>query len=515
MSKFFTKQSVKKASALISLTSLLSYIVGFLRDKMLAYYFGASLQTDIYNAAFVIPDAVFNMFIASALTAAFLPVFTDYLSKDKEEAYKIANTMITTSTLFVSFVCALLFFFMDEITPIIFSSDQMDKATLENITTMTRLLLPLPLIFAISNTLGNILMSYKHFFSYAISPILYNFGIIIGIVLFHKEYGIYSAATGAVIGAIFHCLIRIIDMFHTEYRPMKSLDIKLKGFKEIIKLMIPRSLSLIASSINTVILASVGTKLLVGSFAAYNFARNIQSFAVSLFGIAFSTAIFPFLTASVSEKTILAFTMDIQKTIQRILFFTIPAMTGMMLLSPEIISLILGGGQFDQNSINLTAGILFFFAISIPFESMTHILTRSFYALKNTLTPMYINLISISINIIITLKIATKYGVNWFSLGFTISFITQVILLTIFLKKHLEGFQMKKFLIYLTKLSTISLLMAFSIWIMKILPLEIGKTLLILSKLIIGTLSFFIFAFFFKMEELKSINQIISKILKK
>lgn len=515
VAKFFTKSGAAKATALISLTSFLSYVIGFLRDKILAYFFGTSIQTDIYNAAFVIPDAVFNMFIASALTAAFLPVFTEYLKKDKEEAFKIANTMLTVSTLFVAFVSAILFFFMDSLTPIIFSSDNMDAATLQNISTMTKLLLPLPLIFAISNTLGNILMSYKHFFSYSISPILYNIGIIAGILIFHKEYGIYSAATGAVMGAIFHCLIRIVDMFHTEFRPMKSLNVRLKGFKEIILLMIPRSLSLIASSINTVIYASVGTKILIGSFAAYNFARNIQSFAVSLFGIAFSTAIFPFLTASLSENDKDSFTKDIQKTIQRILFFTVPSMTGMMILAPEIISLLLGGGEFDKNSINLTSGILFFFAISIPFESLTHILTRSFYALKNTLTPMFINIISIIINIIITIKIATKYGVNWFSLGFAISFIVQVILLAFFLKSHLTNFDSKKFIKYFIKLISTALLMSLSIYAIKSLNLNINKTLKILFELITGATSFFIFAYIMKMEELKSMNIIISKILKK
>jgi putative peptidoglycan lipid II flippase len=259
----------------------------------------------------------------------------------------------------------------------------------------------------------------------------------------------------------------------------------------------------------------VGTKLLIGGFAAYNFARNIQSFAVGLFGIAFSTAIFPFLTASLSENNKESFTSDIQKTIQRILFFTIPSMIGMMLLAPEIISLLLGGGQFDKESVNLTSGILFFFAISIPFESLTHILTRSFYALKNTLTPMYINLFAIGINIIITLKIATKYGVNWFSLGFAISFIIQVILLSLFLRKQLQKFDQKKFLIYCLKLFVISGLMASTIFLTKTLPLNISQNLIIILKLIIGSTSFFLFAHIFKMEELKSINTIIAKILKK
>ncbi len=515
MKKLFSASSAKTATALITLTSFLSYVIGFLRDKIIAYFFGTSIQTDIYNASFVIPDAVFNMFIASALTAAFLPVFTDYLKKDKEEAFKIANTMLTVSMIFVSILIIILYIFMDKITPIIFSSNEIDQVTLTNITTMTRLLLPLPLLFAISNTLGNILMSYKHFFSYAISPIFYNIGIIIGIIIFHKNYGIYSAAQGALIGATFHCFIRLVDIFYIEYRPKKSLNIKLEGFKQILKLMIPRSISLIASSINTIIYASVATKVLVGSFAAFNFARNIQSFAVSLFGIAFSTAIFPFLTASLSENNKKAFTLDIQKTIQRILFFTFPSMMGIMILSPDIIYLILGGGAFDENSIALTSGILFFFAISIPFESITHILSRSFFALKNTITPMFINIIAIIINILITIKIATNYGVNWFSFGFSLSFVIQVILLSIFLKKYLDGFKMKKFVIYILKLILVSFLMTLIILLYSKLNINIAKPLFILSKIFIGAFSFFLIAKLLNFEELKAINIIFAKLLKK
>jgi putative peptidoglycan lipid II flippase len=515
MKNLFSVSSAKKATAIITITSFLSYVIGFLRDKILAYYFGAGLQTDIYNASFVIPDAVFNMFIASALTAAFLPVFTEYLKKDKEEAFRLANTMLTISVLFTSIITIILFIFMDKITPLIFSADDIDVSTMKNITTMTRMLLPLPLIFAISNTLGNILMSYKHFFSYAISPILYNFGIITGIILLHKSFGIYSAAQGAIIGAIFHCVIRIIDVFHTDYRPKRELAIQLAGFKQIIKLMIPRSISLIASSINTIVYASIGTKLLVGSLAAFNFARNVQSFAVSLFGIAFATAIFPFLTSSISQNDTKSFTLDIQKTIQRILFFTIPSMIGIMLLSKEIIFLILGGGQFDESSIALTSGILFFFALSIPFESLMHILTRAFFAVKNTMTPMIINLIAISINIFITVKIATKYGVNWFSLGFAIGFIIQVILLTFFIRKHLSNFEIKKFIVFFIKLFFASTLMGITIMTIKYLNPPLQTHLLILTKLIIGAISFFIFAQILKMQELESVKIVLAKIVKK
>lgn len=511
--KFFRPIQIGGATALIAITSFISYAIGLFRDRIIAVNFGTTSATDTYNASFLIPDFLFNLFIAGALTAAFLPIFTEYLVKDKEEARKVANTMLTGATLLISVLAVIAFIFMPQIIPAIFSDT--DPEMQKNIINMTRLMLPSAILFAISNTLGNILMSYKHFIAYAISPILYNLGIILGISFLHESIGIYSAATGVLIGASLHAIIRIIDTFSTEYKYKPQLDTSHPGFKKIIKLMIPKSISLIAWQLNLYIFAIVGMKIIEGGLAAFHFARNIQSFAVSLFGIAFATAVFPHMAMAISKGDKKTYTEHIQKTIQRILFFTIPAMIGIMLMSKPLVELILGGGVFEEKSIKLTSLILFFFAISIPFESLSHIFARSFYAVKNTITPMLINVSTMVLIASCTIFLAPRFGIEWFSIGFSAGFAFYIILMIIFLRKYMEKFDTKALIFSILKTIIASGIMTIVILITQPLESIISVKLSYILRVFIGAGTFFLVAFIIKSPEIGSIKYILDRVFKK
>ncbi|MFA5948100.1 MAG: murein biosynthesis integral membrane protein MurJ [Candidatus Gracilibacteria bacterium] len=510
--KFFKPSVEKRASVLLTITTLISYFIGLIRDRIIAVNFGATSQTDIYNASFLIPDFLFNLFIAGALMASFMPIFSDFLTKDPKRAHKIANTILTYGSIFIVLLSVLAFIFTTQLIEMLFP--EFDGNTKLEIIKMTRIMLPTAILFTISNSLGNILMSYKHFFSYAVSPILYNLGIITGILLFSEKFGIYSAAIGVIAGAILHCIIRIIDTMNTPYKYYFKTDIKDEGFKKIIKLMIPRTISLISWQINLYIFALIGIQMMEGSLASFNFARNIQSIAVSLFGVALSTAAYPYLTEFAASNDKISYTKNIQNSIQKILFFTIPSMIGVIFLTKPIIEIILSGGKFDSNSVNITALILFFFAFSIPFESMTHILSRAFYALKNTKTPMYVNLTGMVIIGLITFYIAPKYGVKWFSIGFSIGMITQVILLIILLKKHLAGFNLKKFSLSFMKIILSSGIMGSFIILSSNLTLGIPNKIYYTMQIIIAAIIYFICAHILKSEEISGLKTIFAKFQK-
>lgn len=511
--KIFKPVAIGGATALISLTSLLSYVIGLARDRIIAVNFGTTKLTDAYNTSFIIPDALFNLFIAGALSAAFLPIFSKYLTKSKEEAHELANTILTGATVLITILSTIAFIFMGQIVAIAFKDISLEMQT--EIINMTRLLLPSAILFAISNTLGIILMTYRHFIAYAISPILYNLGIILGIIFLKEEFGIYSAAIGVLIGAFLHCLIRIIDTTVTEYKYKIELKTKHPGLKTVIKLMIPKSISLIAWQINLYLFSSIGMQIVEGGFAAFNYARNIQSFAVSLFGIAFATAIFPSLTQAVNKKNPEKYTEHIQKTIQRILFFTVPAMLGLIIMNKTIIEIILSGGIFDEKSVQLTSIILVFFAISIPFESLVHILARAFYAIQNTITPMIINLIAMFTIGGFTIFVAPKYGIKWFSIGFSVGLIIQVGMLILLLKKHFKNFKTKDFIISISKTIASSTIMVIVLMLSAKFESKDMEKLFGIITIIIGGTSFFIAAALLKSPELSSVKYIIDRILKK
>lgn len=511
--KLFKPIGIGSATALIAITSFISYAIGLFRDRIIAVNFGTTSATDTYNASFLIPDILFNLFIAGALVAAFLPVFTEYLIKNKEEAYRIANTMLTGAVLVIGGLSVIAFIFMPQIVPYLFSDATQTMQT--DIIAMTRLMLASAILFAISNTIGNILMCYKHFLAYSLSPIFYNLGIILGVVFLNENFGIYSAAWGVVIGAVLHCIIRVIDVITTEYKYKPALNFSHPGFKKIIKLMIPKAISLISWQLNLYIFAIVGIKLIEGGLAAFNFARNIQSFAVSLFGIAFATAVFPYLAGSVSNGDQKAYTDHMQKTIQRILFFTIPAAVGVMTLSTPLVELILSGGVFDENSIKLTSLILFFFAISIPFESLSHILARGFYARQNTVTPMIINVISMILIALSTIFLAPRYGIEWFSIGFSLGFVFYIIIMLTFLKKHLQGFNLRNFLSSFVKTIVATGIMAIVIILSAPIQNFIDPKIAHISRIIIGGLTFFAMAFLLKSDELGSVKYVLNRVFKK
>ncbi len=509
----FRPVKIGGATAIVTITSFISYVIGLLRDRIIAINFGTTSQTDIYNASFLIPDILFNLFIAGALMAAFLPIFTEYLIKDKKESFKIANTMINAGSLIILLLSIIAFFTIPKIIPTVFSNAPADMQ--KEIINMTRLMLPSAIIFAISNTIGNILMSYKHFIGYSLSPIFYNLGIIFGVIFLNERFGIYSATIGVLIGGIFHLMIRIIDLRKTEFKYKFELFFSHPGFKKILKLMVPRSIALISWQLNLYIFAVVGITLREGGLAAFNFARNIETFAVSLFGISFATAVFPNMAEAVSLNEKDKFTSHIQKNIQKILFFTIPSMAGMMVLSKEIVELVLGGGVFEEKSIQLTSLILFFFAFSIPFESLSHIFARAFYALKDTFTSTIINISAMALIAICTIFIAPTYGIEWFSIGFTFGFIFYVVLMIIFLRKHLEKFNMQELLISLAKTIIASGIMAVAILLTKPLEAVMIIKLSHILRITIGIISFFLSAYLLKSQEISSIKYLLSRLTKK
>lgn len=504
LKRIFKPVKSGRATFLVTFFSLLSYIIGLFRDRIIATTFGTTSLTDAYNSSFIIPDIIFNFIIAGALSAAFLPVFSEYLEKDHKEALKIGNTMLTATTLVISICAIIISIFIPEIVTQLFTRTTPEMQ--QNIIGMTRIMLISAIIFGISNTLGSILMSYKHFLSYSLSPIFYNAGIIFGIIFLEREYGIYSAAYGVLIGAILHCGIRIIDILKTKYRYSFLLDLKNQAFRKIIKLMIPRSLSLLAWQLNLLIFAIVGTKMLSGGWSAFSYARNIQSFAVSLFGIAISTAIFPYLASSINKNDQQSYTEQIEKTVRNILFLTIPSMIGILLLSKEIIDLILGGGNFQSSSINITALILFFFAFSIPLESLSHIFARAFYAIQDTTTAMFINVSGMILTALLTIFIAPKYGIHWFSISFTLGFLLFNILAITLLKKHLKNFNFKNLFTSLAKIVISSAVMIAAIEISRPLQGVLNTKIATVALIVIGGLSYIGTAYVLKSPELSSLK---------
>lgn len=436
--QFLTRRErFAEGAAVLTITTFFSYLTGLLRDRLFARTFGAGTELDLYNASFIIPDLLLNILVASGISAAFIPVFTSLLAQnEKEKANRLANTMLHSACAIVIIAGTLAAIFMPWLVDLIapgFSATQ--KETLMN---LARFMLISPLIMAVSNTFGAMLVSFKNFLPYGLSPILYNIGIIGGIYLF-PWLSVYGLVAGTLIGALFHLTPRIFAMRAKTFKYEFRVKLRDANFIKVIKLMIPKMIGHPVEQLTFLAATRLATTLIAGSVTAISFARNFQSVPVSLFGIAFSVAIFPTLSECAAKNDRGNFIRNFRKALRDILIFTVPSAVGLYFLSDLPIKIFLAGGKFSDENVLRVASALSVFALSIPTESLIHLLARSFYALKNTYIPVLFSLLNFLIFFAFASYELKNLGILAIPYGFFLGSLSEVLMLGFILRLKLKA----------------------------------------------------------------------------
>lgn len=433
-------QSIAAAAFIISLAGVASRILGLVRDRILAGQFGAGDTLDAYYAAFRIPDLIYNLMIVGALSAAFIPVFTELISKKKEDdAWELSSGILSLQILLAGSVSILLVilapWLMKLVTPG-FSGEKMELTVM-----LTRIMFLSPILLGISGIIGGALVSFKKFLIYSLAPIFYNAGIIIGVLFFVKPLGPVGLAWGVVLGALMHLLVQYpaAKVSGFSFRPMFLDAWKNPNVRKVLKLMIPRTLTIAVSQINFTIITIFASTLATGSLAIFNFANNIQSGPLGLFGISFAIAVFPTLSAYGAKAEQDKFVDVFSRTFRQILFFVIPLSIFIFVLRAQTVRVLLGTGKFNWEDTILTFQVLGLMVISLSAQALLPLLNRAFYALQNTKTPLYIALVSEGVNIITVFLLIRQYGVLGLAIAFSISSIVNMILLVIFIKRRLPN----------------------------------------------------------------------------
>jgi len=453
--------SITVAALLVGGSSLVSRFLGIFRDRILAGQFGAGDTLDIYYAAFRIPDLIFNLLVLGALSAGFIPIFTSLIKSpiekvksllggdDRKEAWRLASNILNILGLSLLFLCGLGVIFAPWIMRLITPGFSQEKINLT--VGLTRIMFLSPVFLGISSVFGGILQSFKRFFVYSMSPIFYNIGIIIGVLYFVPMWGIYGLAWGVVLGAALHMLVQIPALFQLGYKYKFNFEIKNPRVIKIWLMMVPRTMSLAISQMNLLVITIIASTMISGSLTIFNFANNLQSFPVGIFGISFAIAAFPALAASAFDKKKLV--KDLSLTVRQILFFIIPSTVILLALRAQIIRVILGTGKFDWQDTMLTIDTLGFFAISLFAQALIPLLIRVFYARHDAKTPFFIGLGSALINIFLSIKFSQSMGVAGLALAFSISNIINLLLLWVWLNFEIGKIDELKILISTIKFS--------------------------------------------------------------
>lgn len=445
-------ESIGGAALVIAFSGVLSRILGFLRDRMLASTFGAGDALDAYYAAFRIPDLFYGLLIAGALSAAFIPLFTELQEEDKYESWRLTNGLIHAVILVLGILSIFGILFAPLLVALLvpgFGTEQQAVTV-----TLTRIMLLSPLLLGLSAIFGGVLVSLKRFVAYSLAPVIYNLGIIFGIWFLVPIYGIYGVAWGVVIGALLHMLVQYPAFLSSGFVATKESFFfwRDKRLREVICLMIPRSLSMGITQVSLFVVTIFASTLSVGSLAAFNFANNIQSVPLGIFGLAFSLAAFPVLSAYAAKKKHEDFFYSVINTSKRILFFVIPLSIAIVLFRAQFVRIILGTGEFDWEDTIMTFEILRYFALSLFAQCLIPLFARSFFALKNTKTPLYIAIFSEVIHILALIFLLPYFEERALALSFSIGTIVNFVLLYLTLRKQSPVWKDKDFFLPVSKM---------------------------------------------------------------
>src|SRR3989344_4443042 len=396
--------SVNAAALLLGAAGLLSRLLGIFRDRMLAERFGAGRELDLYYAAFQIPDFMVTLFILGAGSAAILPIFQEYLAKNKEEARNLISEITVFFLAGASLACMSAFILAPYLINFIvpgFSETERTTAAL-----LTRIMILSPLFFGLSGIFSSVVQSFHRFFAYAVAPLLYNLGIIAGIMIFVPFWGVKGVALGVILGALLHLGIMFFTVKTLGFVPSLAWYNLYQarigaGVKRVLKLSFPRVLSLSFSQITGVILIAIGSTLSSGSIAIFQFAHNLYFFPIGIFGVSYSIAVFPRLSRAYLSGNGGEFFYELFSGMRSVLFWILPSAALFLVLRAHIVRVALGAGEFSWEDTRLTAAVLAVFVFSMFMHALISFLIKGFYALNNTKIPLLINIGASFISVVI------------------------------------------------------------------------------------------------------------------
>lgn len=429
--------SVLKATALITFFSILSRVLGAVRQAVFAHEFGAGETMDVYVAAFRLPDLIFNLLILGTLSAAFIPVFVEYLNRNREEALSIASAIFSLTAVVMagaSFLGMLLSPVLVKLLVPGFPPEMQAKTI-----ALTRVLMLSPFLFSLSSVAGAVLHSFKKFLLPAIAPLVYNLSIIFGVLFFYPRAGIIGLAWGVVLGALLHFLIQLPAVIKSGVKLFSDLKLAHPGVRKIGKLFLPRVFGIELGQISLLAASVAGSMGAAGTLSVFYFAYDLETVPIGILAVSYAIAAFPTMTEYWAKHDRAGLKKFMKQIITRTLAAVIPLTLFVIMARRLIVKLVLGWGRgsaFTPEHIELTAAALGIFALSYFAQSLVPQLARAFYAMQNTAIPVLSGLLAAVINIILAIQLSKFYGVSGLAAAFSVAITVHMLIMLVLLWKR-------------------------------------------------------------------------------
>ncbi len=445
---------ILRAATIVMLFFLASRVLGLLRDIVISHQFGTSRQLDAYFAVFNITDLIFNAIAGGALGSAFLPTFTAALAVgDALRAWRLARAVISLVVILTTAAAVVVAVFAPQVVAATIArgfapEDQALTADL------LRYMLVSPIIFGVSGIVMGILNSYQHFAMPALAPVVYNAAIILGALWLAPTMSVYGLVIGVNVGAALHLLVQVPVLLHFR---MRNADLGTKvspGFRppnlqsamrnlqsadvrEVVRLMLPRTVGLAAVQINFLVNTTLASSLPAGAIAALRYAWVVMLLPEGIVALSLATAVFPTLSAQSARQELDDFRRTFSSAFRATLYLTIPAAVGLFILGTPVIALLFQRGEFDAHSTAETAWALQFYTLALFAHSGLEIITRAFYALHDTRTPVALGLASVVLNIVLSIMLMAPLAQGGLALANSIATILETLALFYLLRRRL------------------------------------------------------------------------------
>ena len=376
-------RGLHQAAYLLAALTLASQALALLRDRTFANMFGAGETLDLYYAAFRVPDLVFAL-VASLVSAyVLIPRIT---GMDRESTRRLLSESATFLFGLGGLICVVLAVFMPQFLTFLYPNFVSSAYHAEFIL-LARILLLQPILLGLSGILGSVTQVHRRFVLFAISPVLYNLGIIFGTVFFYPLWGLPGIGFGVIIGAIAYLVVNIPVLAEAGVIPRFRLP-TFERMMPVIRDSVPRSLALGMGSVTALILTALASRTGTGSVSVFTFASNLEAVPLALIGASYAVAAFPALSEASSEDKREEFTRILSSSARHIILWSITALGLIVVLRAHLVRVILGTGAFDWNATRLTAALLAVLAVGLVAQGLVLLFSRALYAARQSWRPL-------------------------------------------------------------------------------------------------------------------------------
>ncbi len=439
-------RQIARAAGVVMVGFVLSNLTSLVRTVLTAQVFGAGGVLDAFTAAQSLPNILFSLVAGGALASAFIPTLTEFFEKDdRQGGWQLTSAIINLVLLVSTIFCALTWIFAQPIAARFLEF----PIELENLTVeLLRIMLISPIIFGVSGLLMGVLNTHQKFWLPALAPTMLWLGMIFGLLVLTPTMGIHGLAWGYVLGAALHFLVQVPGVLRLPERKFSfSFGLKLPAVREVGRLMAPRLFGVAIVQLNLLVSVIIGSGLTEGSLIAIDFAFRIMTMPQVVIAQAISIAALPTFAAQIARGKPDEMRASLAATLRGILFLSLPAMLGLILLRRPVIAAMYQRGQFTSEDTEMVAWALLWFTVGLVGHSLVEILSRAFYALHDTKTPVLVGIVAMSLNVVFSLTFPAWFTrLGWLAhgglaLANSLATTLEMFVLLVLMRRRLDGLQ--------------------------------------------------------------------------